>query len=278
MKIKRRIHLISLVILSLFVNGELKGQELNIKLGYKHTIESTVLGEDREILVHLPENYDKSDKTYPVLYRLDGNIYQLLETVSIANRLTYVDEIAPELIIVSIVNIDRNRSMWPVNTKYYPEPAIPGAKSFLSFIGEELVPYIDRTYRTRTERTICGQSLSGMFVLYALLEKPELFDSYLAASAGFPGSEDYFKSLAASSLKELENFKGKRIFFTNGLKDQLDPEGILHQQMIDFSTMLSRRLENIASIKYLTYEDEGHVPFNSYYDGLKYIYQSLPAN
>ena len=273
MKINSRIHLISLVILTLFMNGEARGQELSIKLGDKHTIKSAVLAEDREILVHLPENYDKSNMTYPVLYRLDGNVYQLLETVSIVNRLTYVDEITPELIIVSIVNIDRNSNMWPVNTKYYPEPAIPGAGRFLSFIGEELIPYIDSKFRTKGERTICGQSLSGMFVLYALLEKPELFDSYLAASGGFPGSEEYFKRLAASSLKESESFKGKRIFITNGLKDQLDPEGVLHQQMIDFSTMLSRRLENIASIKYLTYEDEGHVPFHSYYDGLKYVFE-----
>jgi predicted alpha/beta superfamily hydrolase len=260
------------------ISGKIAGQELRIKLGDKHTIKSAVLAEDREILVHLPENYDKSKMTYPVLYRLDGNVYQLLETVSIVNRLTYVDEITPELIIVSIVNMDRNSNMWPVNTKYYPEPAIPGAGRFLSFIGEELIPYIDSKFRTNGERTICGQSLSGMFVLYALLEKPELFDSYLAASGGFPGSEDYFKKLAASSLKELENFKGKRIFITNGLKDQLDPEGVLHQQMIEFSAMLSRCLENTASLKYQTYKDEGHVPFHSYYDGLKYIYQPLPSD
>lgn len=251
-----------------------RGQELNIKLGNKHTIRSGVLGEDREILVHLPENYNKSDKTYPVLYRLDGNSYQLLETVSLVNRLSYVDEIIPEIIIVSIVNIDRNSNMWPVNTKYYPEPKVPGAERFLSFIGEEIVPYIDNNFRTSGERTICGQSLSGMFVLYALLEKPELFDSYLAASAGFPDCEDYFKRLADSSLKNMDRFEGKRIFITNGLKDPLDPIGELHQQMIYFSDMLLNKLDNRTSLKYLTYENEGHVPFHSYYDGLKYIYEA----
>ena len=53
----------------------------------------------------------------------------------------------------------------------------------------------------------------------------------------------------------------------------LDPDGVLHQQMIEFSARLSSRLENRASLKYLTYENEGHVPFHSYYDGLRFIYE-----
>lgn len=265
------LHLLTLVILLLLTKGEVKGQELNIKLGDRHTIRSVVLNEDREILVHVPENYGESDKTYPVLYRLDGNVYQLLETVSIVNRLTYVDEIAPELIIVSIVNIDRNRNMWPVNTKYYPEPEIPGAKSFLSFIGDELIPYVNNNFRTKNDRIICGQSLSSVFILYTLLEKPEIFDSYIACSAAFPDCEDYFNRLADSSFKELESFKGKRVFITNGLKDPLDPNGEMHKQMLDFSGKLLGILDNRISLQYMVYENEGHVPFHSLYDGLKFI-------
>ena len=80
-----------------------------------------------------------SDKSYSVLYRLDGNTQIMLETIATVNRLTFSDEIAPEMIIVAIENTNRPRDMWPVNTKYYPEPNIPGAKSFLAFIEKELI-------------------------------------------------------------------------------------------------------------------------------------------
>ncbi|MDX2413978.1 MAG: hypothetical protein QNK33_02190 [Bacteroidales bacterium] len=56
--------LLTITIVLVLIPGQLLGQELNIKLANKHIIKSSILGEDREILVHLPENYDKSDKTY----------------------------------------------------------------------------------------------------------------------------------------------------------------------------------------------------------------------
>ena len=34
---------------------------------------SLILGEDRELLIHLPNDYHTSEKTYSVLYALDGN-------------------------------------------------------------------------------------------------------------------------------------------------------------------------------------------------------------
>lgn len=256
-------------------SGLLNGQELNIKIGFRHTIKSEILNENREILIHLPENYDESNKSYPVLYRLDGDINQMLETVSIVNRLTYSDEITPEMIIVSIVNINRDSDMWPVNTKYYPEPNTPGAEDFLNFIQKELIPYVENEYNTTQEKIICGQSLSSLFVLYALLEKPELFDSFIASSAGFPDCEDYFKKLADTSLQQIDRFDGRKIFISNGMKDPLDPNGSMHLQILDFSNELVRILGNSVSLKYLTYESEGHVPFHSLYDGLKFIYDTI---
>ena len=62
------------------------------------------------------------------MLRLDGSQILLTETFVIVNRLTYSYEITPEMIIVAIKNIDRDKDMWPVNTKYYPEPRVPGAE------------------------------------------------------------------------------------------------------------------------------------------------------
>lgn len=256
------------------ISGKIAGQELNIKIGEKHAIKSVILSEDREILVHLPENYNNSDKAYPVFLRLDGSNILLTETFVIVNRLTYSYEITPEMIIVVVNNIERDKDMWPVNTKYYPEPRVPGASNFLSFIEKELLPYIDDSFRCTGERIICGQSLSSVFVLNAFLQQPGLFDSYIAISGAFPGCEEYFRKLTEVAMMQKDKFDRRKLFISNGLKDPLDPNGTMHQQMNDFTKLLNREIGDKISLKYLPYKNEGHVPFHSLYDGLSFIFRN----
>ncbi|MBW1612491.1 MAG: alpha/beta hydrolase [Deltaproteobacteria bacterium] len=261
-------------VLLILIAGRLSGQELTIEIGEKHTIKSGILSEDREILIHLPENYNSSEKAYPVLYRLDGSQILLTETFVIVNRLTYSYEITPEMIIVAVKNIERDKDMWPVNTKYYPEFREPGAANFLGFIKEELLPYIDDSFRTTDERILCGQSLSSVFVLYTFLKQPGLFDSYIAISGAFPGCEEYFSTLTEEALMQKDRFARRKLFISNGLKDPLDPNGTMHRQMSNFTKLLDREIGDKISLKYLPYKNEGHVPFHSLYDGLSFLYRN----
>ena len=270
-------HNILIFVLILFTSFSF-AQDINVKIGFRDSIKSEILQENRNIIIHLPDDYKNSNKSYPVLYRLDGNIQLMLETIATVNRLTFSDEISPEMIIVAIENTNRAKDMWPVNTKYYPEPHNPGAKSFLEFIEKELIPYIETNYKTNNERIICGQSLSGMFTSYAFLTKPELFDSYIICSAAFPGCESYFKELSLKAFLEKDNYMGKKLLMTNGLKDPLDPEGKQHEQIIDFSNSIKELLKNQVTHKYKIYENEGHVPYHSLYDGLKFIFESNVKN
>jgi len=267
-----KIYLPLLFVVSLLSPNLIIGQDLTVKVGNRVIIKSMILNEEREILVHLPDNYKESSKSYPVFYRLDGDINLMIETLATVNRLAYGDEIIPEMIIVLVKNTRRDKDMWPVNTRYYPEPEVPGAESFLSFIGEELISYIDSNYRTSNKRIICGQSLSSVFVLYTFLQQPGLFDSYIAISGAFPGCGEYFKNLAAESLLQKNRFTGQKLFVSNGLKDPLDPDGEMHQQIVDFSLLLNRELGDKISLKYVPYKTEGHVPFPSLYDALQFIY------
>jgi predicted alpha/beta superfamily hydrolase len=57
------------------------------------------------------------------------------------------------------------------------------AANFLRFLTETLIPTIDVRYRTKPEdRALFGHSIGGLFTLYALFERPELFQSYIASS------------------------------------------------------------------------------------------------
>ncbi|MCB2194636.1 MAG: hypothetical protein KQH79_02190 [Bacteroidetes bacterium] len=264
-------YLLALLIIGITI--ETSGQEINVKIGVKDSIKSEILNETRSVLIHLPDNYNQSE-SYPVLYRLDGNTDLLMETIVTTNRLVYSDEVAPEMIIVCIENTLRARDMWPVNNDYYPEPNEAGAEDFLQFIEKELIPFIDKKYQTNENRILCGQSLSAVFVVYSFLTKPNLFNSYIASSAGFPECEEYFITLRNKAFAHPQNYRGQKVFITSGLLDPLDPEGTIHNQLLDFSDDVNNKLSKRIYFKHVSYENEGHVPFHSLYDGLKFIFET----
>jgi predicted alpha/beta superfamily hydrolase len=154
-------------------------QEVSVTLGVTRTMKSTILGEDRKVLVRLPTTYDTSSTAYPVLYLLDGTPAFLLEMTAITTRLRN-DRNAPEMIIVAIENTNRNRDMMPVVGKDYPGP--PRAEAFLGFLEKELIPDIEKTYRTSQPRILLGKSLSGLFTVYSLLARPTAFNAYVGAA------------------------------------------------------------------------------------------------
>jgi len=240
-------------------------QDVNIKIGIKDSIQSKNLNENRPFIVNLPKDYETSSKTYPVLYVLDGLQSNLIEAINVTNKLR------TEMIIVAIPNTDRNRDMMPLSTSTY-EVKNPEAKKFLSFIGNELIPNIEKNYRTNGTKTIRGRSLSGLFVMYAFLEKPELFDNYIGNSAGWYADMEYFfRALTDKSFKNKDQFNGKKLFVANSLVDPFDPKKEVHNVMLEFSKKVKTELGNRLSFKYVTYDNYGHVPYPSFYDGLKYV-------
>jgi predicted alpha/beta superfamily hydrolase len=257
--------LVSIVSFPFFLASSLNAQNINI--GFQDSIFSEVLEENRRIFIHLPDDYENSDKSYPVIYRLDGEIDLLVETVGVIYRLAYREELLPDMIVVMIRNTHRDRDMLPVTTFFYQSE--PGAVNFQKFINSELVPYIDNIYRTTNERILCGQSLSSIFTLYNLLTETSIFNSYIACSAGFPDCEDYFMNLA-KEMKSTHSDREITVFLSNGLKDPLDPDGKMNQMIGDFSNLIQSK-DNITS-KYVIYEEEGHVPYQSLYHGLKFLY------
>ena len=270
---KRKIYLIATILFSLTLIGVVYGKNINKKNGFNKTIKSSILNENRNILIHLPDNYESSNTSYPVIYQFDGNKKQIRKTVSAINKLSRKVGRNPEMIVVAIESIKRDKDFWPTHTRYYPDSQPLGSQDFLKFIEKELIPYIESNYRTNENRIICGQSLSAVFTLYTFLSKPYLFNSYIACSGAFPGCEPFFKELSNKAFQQTEQFKDKKIFITHGLKDPLDPEGKIHQQMTEFSKTITANLGTVVSCKYLFYENEGHVPKNSLKDGLTYLFE-----
>ena len=58
-----------------------------------------------------------------------------------------------------------------------------GASRFLSWLETIVIPLVERDYQADpAHRILSGSSFGGLFTLYALFEKPELFESYVAIS------------------------------------------------------------------------------------------------
>ncbi len=167
---------------SAFAQSDTKQQSTDYSV-HTHTIKSAVLNEERTVVVQLPKSYQaESKKVYPVIYRLDGAGNIPLATAMI-ERLQN-DNRAPEVIIVAIKNTNRLRDFYPTVNK---EPQGPvgeggGAAKFLAFFEQELIPLVNKNYRTHDYKVISGASAGGVFALYALQAKPELFQAHIAYS------------------------------------------------------------------------------------------------
>lgn len=143
-----------------------------ISIGTYRTLHSQILNEDRTLLVNLPQGYDETTIRYPVLFILYGGQVQgyFAESVHIVNRL-HEAGLIPPLLIVGVKNVDRYRDNLPINRNGEKG----GAENFLKFFRDELIPFVDKSYRTKDFRILLGPQAGASFALYTLMEDPDLF-------------------------------------------------------------------------------------------------------
>lgn len=148
---------------------------------------SIVAGQEYELHILLPGGYKNSTKKYPVVYLMDSQWdFPLVKSLYGEH---YFDGFIPELIIVGVTwaginpNPDSLRARDYTPTKENRLPQSGGADNFLSFMKQELFPFIEANYKADNKgRTLMGCSLGGLFTLYTLFTQPELFTGYAAAS------------------------------------------------------------------------------------------------
>lgn len=153
------------------------------------TFESSKLGETRELKIQLPRGYDSNDdKSYPLFVVFDGDY--LFEAV--AGNVDYYSywEDMPEAIVIGINQLDKRFD----DCMYSGQNSLPietGA-AFFEFIGMELIPYIEKMYRTGSFRVAVGHGETGNFINYFLLKPQPLFQGYVAVSPELaPNMIDY---------------------------------------------------------------------------------------
>jgi len=239
----------------------------------------------RNVDVWLPDNYTASKK-YAVLYMHDG---QMLFDSSITwNKQEWgVDETLNQLIqqnkirdciVVGIWNGGKSR-----HPEYFPQKPFEAlskeeqqlvysayrsggqsifsglpisSDNYLKFLVEELKPFIDKNYSTKTDASntfVAGSSMGGLISLYALCEYPTIFGGAACLSTHWPGllsmENNPVPAVFFSYLKNhLPSAKQHRIYFDHGTETldsmyaslQLQVDAIMKQKKYRPSNWISR--------------------------------------
>jgi predicted alpha/beta superfamily hydrolase len=235
----------------------------------KLTIKSSVLGEERTILVRTPAGYDGNMHKYPVFYMTDGDAH-IGHTASTIEFLARNGRMS-EMIVVGITNTDRTRDLTPnkaVGPNAAQSPTAGGADNFLKFIATELIPEIEKRYRTQPYRVLAGHSLGGLFVVHTLVTKPELFNSYVAVSPSLQWSDE-------ATLKRAQEFFKTRQELRATLFASLGNEpGAIGKAFVEFKELLATtKIKGFEyEVEQMTDEDHGSVVLLSHYGGLRKTY------
>ncbi|WP_010607402.1 alpha/beta hydrolase [Pseudoalteromonas maricaloris] len=223
--------------------------EQSLVIGMAKSIEfpSTVLQQNRTIKVYLPEGYDKSTQTYPTLYLLDGERH--LAHAVLASRLHQEQGNIPKQIIVAINNLEQDSAR--ENDFYHHRD------KFAQFIGTELQPFIDKTFRSSKSATLYGHSLAAYFAVDLLASQPALFDRYIAASPPLQRhANDIYQQLLGLRL-----VSGKTLYIT--MAEPAMEEQQAYHAYLQFTHLLSSRPPSSLTWQTEVMSGESHI--SNYY-------------
>ena len=220
MNISKPINLVFATILLMTFSNSSFSQKLEPKertLEPDHTITSKISEKEYELFISFPENYTTKDTIhYPVLYVLDGRFS--FQTFQAAQQYLSIDGTIEDVIIVGI-NSNKGGQNGRYNDytissdtildrkmgEYYDLPKgnfkSGGADKFLESIKTEIVPFVDKNYKTNNDRGISGHSMGGLFTTYCFLNSDGYFTRFGIHSPALSWNEDELLNQAVTEFK-----------------------------------------------------------------------------
>lgn len=222
-----------LIVLSMFLYNVGSAQVIYTE------IKSSKLETSRRLKIQLPRNYESNvDKKYPVVLVLDADY--LFEPV--AGNVDYFSywEDMPESIVVGVMQGDRR-----YEDGHYDDISFMPAKSgadFFEFVGMELMPYIDKKFRTAKFVIAVGHDFTANFINFYLFKSPLLFNGFISLSPDFsPLMEDRI-------AKRIPEIKEKVFYYlATGSDDILD--------LKESAESLNRKLSSLKNDSFNYYYD-----------------------
>jgi len=222
-------------------------------LGITDKLHSGILGEDRTLNIYLPDDFNLSDTAhYSVIYLLDGSADE--DYIHVAGLVQFSSfpwvGWLHNTILVGIANVDRRRdftypSTIPGDKKLCPTSG--GSAKFISFINDELKPYIVHKYHATGSSTLIGESLGGLLASEMLLKDLSSFDNYIIISPSL-----WWDNGSLLNAKQKWPDKSVNVFIAVG-KEGLTPSDSPHVMEVDANLLAEKVKENKAATVYLDY-------------------------
>ncbi|NIM57957.1 MAG: tetratricopeptide repeat protein [Candidatus Aminicenantes bacterium] len=234
----------------------------DVVIGKSLTIKSKIFNAEMPVLISVPQGYDTSSTKYAVLYDLAS--WQFAYDYGAVDYLA-IGMFIPNMIIVGAPPLQRG---------YVPTPfeergeELSGADLSIKFLKEELIPFVEKNYRTNKFRILYGHSINGLFTMYTLFNYPDLFSAYIAGSPWFQNNDQYWlKNI--ERMAKVRKVDDKFLFMTVGKEED--------ELTLDTYKELEKWM-NDNPITGLTWKsawvegNHGSMVGRNIYDGLQFIF------
>ena len=293
---KKIILLIAFGLLANLAFSQGKVDEEKIVIGKIDSVQSNILGEKRNLWVHVPEGAANSKERYAVVYVLDGDghfssVVGMIQQLSTINGNT----MCPKMIVVGIPNTDRTRDLTPTHIDADPPmmdsasaKTSGGGEKFIAFMEKELIPYIEAKYPTAPYKMLIGHSFGGLAVMQTFTHHTDLFNSYICIDPSMWWDKQKLLKQTQQVLAE-KKFEGKSLYLgiANTMEESMDIKKVKKDTSIN-----SKHIRSILALqaafeknkqnglnyrgKYYPDDTHGSVPLITEYDALRFFFNFFP--
>lgn len=248
---------------------------------------------EHSLFIRLPNDYKGGDKSYPVIFLLDPEylfsicynirkIYDNYIIVGVGHKdMDFKELDSKTREYKKDINRPRDFLPWKLDKRIFREGtpealsdeivfASGYAENFAKFITHQVIPLIDKKFRTTTERTLIGHSFGGVFASFILLCYPEFFAKYIIVSPVL-AQEYYLQKDMFNNMDKKSPTTKKLAYFSIGgeegdetITNYVD---ILKEACLAIST--SRNI--ISKVEVIEEENHASVVTPSIWRGLKFF-------
>lgn len=151
------------------------------------TIQSQALGIEKNFNIYLPKGYDESSDSYPAVYLFRGHENEWTQhgLLDRANSLIDANKIGKMILVMPGLTFENDPlTGFPVNmiNRGILGSSLSGLGTgqFEDYLVQDLIPYVDNTYRTKADRDFRGTdgfSAGACSAIMIALKHPELFST-----------------------------------------------------------------------------------------------------
>ena len=207
----------------------------------------------RRAYAYLPDDYDMTERRYPVLYMFDGhNLFSDSEATygKSWGLADYLDATHTPLIVAAVeCNHEGNERLSeysPVDFTFRNGEKIKGkGKKYMDWLVDTFKPYIDENLRTIPDRehtAIAGSSMGGLMTLFALAK----YNKYFSKGAALSPSLWAYDVNLVDFIEKSRFAKGTTLYMDYGSKE-FDRAGRAKTYFCDATSALIQKGVNLTS-------------------------------